>query len=301
MGGAAGERGASPKSFRSARNGAGITGRYRPMAIRDLCALGVAVQAETGAHLYLWTTNAFMVEAHTVARAWGFTPKTICTWGKVRPDGRRRCGWALVPGGDGALSVRGARRPASVHPGAAADAVAVAADGAFGQAPTRERVSRVHRGGRGGAAGARPWREARMSLTSRQVGGLDALPWADLVRESALRSERMKAQAAATRLGAGDGEGGAPARGARGGGGGADGGAGRGAPDHVGRGGAGAGGAGGGGAGGLAGGGRRGAGAARAGPPHSDARAVIPALSAPGLRAGRDAAQRGVAAPGGGV
>jgi N6-adenosine-specific RNA methylase IME4 len=28
-----------------------------------------------------------MVEAHEVARAWGFVPKTICTWGKVQPDG----------------------------------------------------------------------------------------------------------------------------------------------------------------------------------------------------------------------
>jgi N6-adenosine-specific RNA methylase IME4 len=39
------------------------------------------------AHLYLWTTNSFLVEAHEVARAWGFEPKTLVTWGKMKPDG----------------------------------------------------------------------------------------------------------------------------------------------------------------------------------------------------------------------
>lgn len=59
--------------------------RYGAMSIAELCAL--CPPADETAHLYLWTTNAFMVEAHNVARAWGFTPKTICTWGKVKPDG----------------------------------------------------------------------------------------------------------------------------------------------------------------------------------------------------------------------
>jgi N6-adenosine-specific RNA methylase IME4 len=38
---------------------------------------------DDSAHLYLWTTNAFLCEAHDVARAWGFNPKTLLTWGKV--------------------------------------------------------------------------------------------------------------------------------------------------------------------------------------------------------------------------
>jgi N6-adenosine-specific RNA methylase IME4 len=59
--------------------------RYGSMSIAELCALAPDVEDE--AHLYLWTTNAFMVEAHEIARAWGFNPKTICTWGKVKPDG----------------------------------------------------------------------------------------------------------------------------------------------------------------------------------------------------------------------
>lgn len=41
-------------------------------------------QIAPNAHLYLWTTNAFMGEAHDVARAWGFLPRTILTWVKPR-------------------------------------------------------------------------------------------------------------------------------------------------------------------------------------------------------------------------
>lgn len=59
---------------------------YPLLSIADLCA--AQPESDNDAHLYLWTTNAFMVEAHEVARAWGFEPKTICTWVKVKPDGR---------------------------------------------------------------------------------------------------------------------------------------------------------------------------------------------------------------------
>lgn len=41
------------------------------------------IPAEDNAHLYLWTTNEFMVEAHDLASAWGFKKKTICTWMKT--------------------------------------------------------------------------------------------------------------------------------------------------------------------------------------------------------------------------
>ena len=54
------------------------------MSMPDLEALPIADLAEPDAHLYLWTTNAFMVEAHQLARAWGFTQKTILTWGKIQ-------------------------------------------------------------------------------------------------------------------------------------------------------------------------------------------------------------------------
>lgn len=52
------------------------------MEIADLCAL--QVPSATDAHLYLWFTNTFAVEAHQIAEAWGFRPMTILTWVKTR-------------------------------------------------------------------------------------------------------------------------------------------------------------------------------------------------------------------------
>jgi N6-adenosine-specific RNA methylase IME4 len=65
----------------------GSAPRYGSMSMGDLKAMRVQAHAAPSAHLYLWTTNSFMVEAHDLARAWGFTPKTILTWGKMKPDG----------------------------------------------------------------------------------------------------------------------------------------------------------------------------------------------------------------------
>jgi len=45
------------------------------------------IPVDDDSHLYLWTTNAFMVEAHELAAAWGFKQKTVLTWGKVKADG----------------------------------------------------------------------------------------------------------------------------------------------------------------------------------------------------------------------
>jgi len=61
--------------------------RYGSMSMTELKALPVKEFTEKPAHLYLWTTNSFMVEAHELARAWGFVPKTIITWTKLKPDG----------------------------------------------------------------------------------------------------------------------------------------------------------------------------------------------------------------------
>jgi N6-adenosine-specific RNA methylase IME4 len=56
--------------------------QYNVMPLDEIIALPVAGMAAEAAHLYVWTTNAFMVEAHAVARAWGFEQKTILTWTK---------------------------------------------------------------------------------------------------------------------------------------------------------------------------------------------------------------------------
>jgi N6-adenosine-specific RNA methylase IME4 len=59
---------------------------YKVMSIEEIKALPVAKHVEHDAHLYLWTTNSFMVEAHEVVRAWGFEPKTIITWVKTQKN-----------------------------------------------------------------------------------------------------------------------------------------------------------------------------------------------------------------------
>lgn len=74
-----------PNSWDSPNAGVGSVKRYGCMSIAELSALQIPVA--DNAHLYLWTTNAFMVEAHDVARAWGFEPKTVITWVKVKPSG----------------------------------------------------------------------------------------------------------------------------------------------------------------------------------------------------------------------
>jgi len=59
-------------------------GRMRGLpAVKDVAHLDRYPLADN-AHLYLWTTNAFMVQAHQVAEAWGFIPRTILTWCKPR-------------------------------------------------------------------------------------------------------------------------------------------------------------------------------------------------------------------------
>jgi N6-adenosine-specific RNA methylase IME4 len=59
---------------------------YNTMSIEQLSQLEVAEYVDENAHLYLWTTNSFMVEAHKIAEAWGFKPKTILTWVKVKKE-----------------------------------------------------------------------------------------------------------------------------------------------------------------------------------------------------------------------
>jgi N6-adenosine-specific RNA methylase IME4 len=55
---------------------------YLSMPIAQICALDVASIAHGDSVLWLWTTNAHMLEAYSVLDAWGFTRKTILTWGK---------------------------------------------------------------------------------------------------------------------------------------------------------------------------------------------------------------------------
>lgn len=74
-----------PNSWNTACTGSAP--RYGSMSLAELKCLPVHRLASSNSHLYLWTTNSFMVEAHELARAWKFVPKTIITWGKIKPDG----------------------------------------------------------------------------------------------------------------------------------------------------------------------------------------------------------------------
>lgn len=70
-------------------NERGAEGHYGTMTMQELYNLPVGMWAESDSHLWLWTTNAFMVEAHKLAESWGFQPRTIMTWVKGRIDGGR--------------------------------------------------------------------------------------------------------------------------------------------------------------------------------------------------------------------
>jgi N6-adenosine-specific RNA methylase IME4 len=59
---------------------------YSRMSTAEITSLPVKELAAKNAHLYLWTTNSFVVEAHEIARAWGFKPKTVLTWVKTHQD-----------------------------------------------------------------------------------------------------------------------------------------------------------------------------------------------------------------------
>jgi len=75
-----------PNSWDTVTGAAGAPIRYGDMSMTALKNLPVEENVQESAHLYLWTTNAFMVEAHELAEAWGFEQKTIITWVKICKD-----------------------------------------------------------------------------------------------------------------------------------------------------------------------------------------------------------------------
>jgi len=76
-----------PKTYGRINASASSHNRYGSMTMKELIALPVIKWSKQNAHLYLWTTNSFLKEAHELARSWGFVPKTVLTWGKVKTDG----------------------------------------------------------------------------------------------------------------------------------------------------------------------------------------------------------------------
>lgn len=96
----------------------GLRDKYSTMTIAEIADLRVPSDDEC--HLYLWTTNAFIVEAFGVAAAWGFKPKSFLTWGKVqtnRHSPSMKTGYWFRGATEHCIfAVKGKRRLASTEP-----------------------------------------------------------------------------------------------------------------------------------------------------------------------------------------
>ena len=68
--------------------GRGADSHYDTLPIGLISGLGPFVNkiAAPHAHLYMWTTNSFVDDAYDVCREWGFEPKTMVTWVKVKDE-----------------------------------------------------------------------------------------------------------------------------------------------------------------------------------------------------------------------
>jgi N6-adenosine-specific RNA methylase IME4 len=69
-------------------------GGYRTMRAEQVLTLPVAAIVAPQAHLYLWVTDAHLLDgtAALVCRAWGFRPKQLLDWVKVGRTGKLQVG-----------------------------------------------------------------------------------------------------------------------------------------------------------------------------------------------------------------
>jgi N6-adenosine-specific RNA methylase IME4 len=56
---------------------------YPTMSLAAIREIPVRTLAAPDAHLYLWTINAYIDAAYSLASYWGFTPSTLLTWCKA--------------------------------------------------------------------------------------------------------------------------------------------------------------------------------------------------------------------------
>lgn len=64
----------------------GARNHYSTLKLEQLKLLPVNGLVGETAHLYLWTTGAFMAEAYELALHWGFQPKGVIPWVKTKRD-----------------------------------------------------------------------------------------------------------------------------------------------------------------------------------------------------------------------
>jgi N6-adenosine-specific RNA methylase IME4 len=55
---------------------------YPSMSVAEIKKLNVAGVSEDNAHLYMWVTNQYLMEAGEVIKAWGFKYSTTLVWAK---------------------------------------------------------------------------------------------------------------------------------------------------------------------------------------------------------------------------
>ena len=55
---------------------------YPSMSLDEIAALPVDDLAARSAHLYVWTTNAFLEQTYELVRGWHFRPSQVLTWAK---------------------------------------------------------------------------------------------------------------------------------------------------------------------------------------------------------------------------
>lgn len=55
---------------------------YRSMSLEAIAALPIGDLADDGCHLWLWTTNRFILKVEPLVLGWGFKPMTPVTWSK---------------------------------------------------------------------------------------------------------------------------------------------------------------------------------------------------------------------------
>lgn len=94
---------------------------YPCLSTDKIAAMPIKELTAKNSHLYLWFTNPFCEDAYKVARSWGFKPKTILTWCKMKMDGSRpsmsRGNWYLSASEHilfcvkGKLNLKGPSRP----------------------------------------------------------------------------------------------------------------------------------------------------------------------------------------------
>lgn len=68
------------------RGNYGAEKHYSLMSLKDIMAMPVNDLAADNAVCWLWVTNSTIEIGHEVLRRWGFTPKTVLTWFKFRPQ-----------------------------------------------------------------------------------------------------------------------------------------------------------------------------------------------------------------------